>query len=285
MGIYDFGNQSNALGDYWSGANLSSAQMNQLLPLFAYSQVAQQQQNPVGSAMNATIGGLTSQIRNMLAPGGTLASSPPSGLDANQGGTVDRTGERSLSSLFDTSANQTNQTIGNLSGTLLGLLTGIPGLGLLGAGIGTGIDLSNANDRLGLASGLLGSTATGPLGVDQLGFRDFLGGLFNGLTFGIAGRSIGDAERDALSGGVQNANPEQRDAINRNDPAYWENQIANELFGRGAPGYAPGEAPGYGADPGGAGFGGGLGSGQDAGGGAETGYGGAADAGGGWGWG
>lgn len=76
-----------------------------------------------------------------------------------------------------------------LVGGLLGLGLGVPGTGILGSLVGTGIDISNAN------SAIRGINSNKNDNINSLGLDAFLGAMLNGATLGIFGRSIGDAAR------------------------------------------------------------------------------------------
>lgn len=66
---------------------------------------------------------------------------------------------------------------GQIGGTM-GLMSGIPGGGLLGAGIGTGIDAYNTSQQMG------GIGRAGP------GVGDYLSGVLNNVSFGLLGTDV-----------------------------------------------------------------------------------------------
>lgn len=106
-------------------------------------------------------------------------------------------------------------------GSVAGMVLGVPGASLLGNALGSFVDLNNANREIDRARDLLG------VDVENLGLRDYFSGLLSNATpdfFGL-GTPIDRAYGQNVSEAVQNATPEQREAINRNDPAYWESQV------------------------------------------------------------
>lgn len=114
-------------------------------------------------------------------------------------------------------------------GSAAGMVLGVPGAGLVGNALGTYADLTNANREISRSRDLLG------VDIETLGLRDFLSGVLSNATpdFLGLGTPIDRAYGQNVSDAVQNATPEQREAMMRNDPAYWESQV-------------------YGVDPGGA---------------------------------
>lgn len=166
---------------------------------------------------------------------------PPSagGMDANQGPTPDGA-QGSLGGLV---GGGNMGRIGGIAGAAAGL-AGVPFGGVIGRGIGSAIDTVAADGRLGRASDLLGSTATGPLGVGRMGLGAWGSDVIHGLTFGRFGTDVNDREGRNLSDAVQSATPAQLEAINRNDPAYQalQAQQAMDAYSYNGPdyGWSPG---------------------------------------------
>jgi hypothetical protein len=126
------------------------------------------------------------------------------------------------------------QGLGNVGG-ILGLLAGLPGLGLLGTGIGTGIDQVNANSDLGT------------IGGTPLDFGDFLSALANNASFGAFGTSTQGA-KDFSAGSVSTPFGDV--------PGMSPGSMAEALTGPSQAGLSP---DGYGGLPSGGGFGGDMG--------------------------
>jgi hypothetical protein len=132
--------------------------------------------------------------------GGLDMGAPPSGAAGpTAGGTTGVTAELapsfSIENALDLArslgiAPETGAGWGNLAGTVGTALTGIPGLALGGAAIGTAIDQTEANRDLS------------NVGAAPLDFGSFLSSLLNNVSFGLLGESTADAAKGSAAGGT-----------------------------------------------------------------------------------
>lgn len=134
-------------------------------------------------------------------------------------------------------------------GSLAGFASGIPGLGVLGTGFGTALDLSRANDALAANSAVTGWDS------GKLGLKDFLSGVVHGVTFGALGTGINEAARNEAGRAAVGLTADQLAADAANTPgvpndvreAIQQSREDLGIWGGGQQGAAgPGEGPGEG---------------------------------------
>ena len=131
-----------------------------------------------------------SQMEGTGAPG--ISGGPYSGEPEISGGIEGTTG---TTGIFGGSP--TGSTIGGIAG----LASGIPGLGVVGAGLGTAYDVSQAN------------TALEGVGASPLGFGDWASGLANAASFGMFGESIGDQAQESWDANIEGIEDSMRGSM------------------------------------------------------------------------